>query len=142
MKPASDYLDKLAAQVKGGETTPDETALEETTVESAEHVEHFKTGDIDVDAGFDEWKTLMESGEQLLFNRGGYKRMKHILRDAGYNNELVSTNEEGKWQQSKWTADNGPEIAVEYRVPMYTSTREDGQTWEARGTRLHIPSSW
>jgi len=78
----------------------------------------------------------MREGSALLFSGKGYKAFKALLREGNYK-AAVSEQDGDAWVRAIWTADDQPDVQVEYKVPLYTNKTG----YEVRGKRVTI-NAW
>lgn len=78
----------------------------------------------------------MRKGTAFLFSGKGYKVFKSLLRQQDY--VAAATEKDGEaWLKAVWTAEDQPDIQVEYKVPLYTNKTG----YEVRGKRVTI-NAW
>lgn len=78
----------------------------------------------------------MRKGTAFLFSGKGYKVFKSLLREHEYK-AVVSEKDGDAWVRAVWSADDQPDVQVEYRVPLYTNKTG----YEVRGKRVTI-NAW
>ena len=107
--------------------TPTETPKVSTDVLRPKDVEETSLSD---------YIKAMREGAALLFSGKGYKAFKSLLREQNYK-AAVSEQNGDAWVRAIWTANDQPDVQVEYQVPLYTNKAG----YEVRGKRVTI-NAW